>query len=306
MVPVASMDATGTIDSQHLAGFDLSTETTMPSIRVTQHRTPASCDSQGRRRTRRVWPVLGALLLFGLGSTAQAALDPALVSGSVFFDFSPPDRLNFNTFGTHPLTGPGGSVSFSALAQPGPYLSGEVSVSQGFTGRSSGTLLYALQVLGLAGDVSVLVDVFGRASASSTTTDPFAGFAMKAQWRLEDVTLGLQPVFEEGINTPALQGSFDDSFGHTVELELTAGHLYRVTLVADAFAAAGSTGVGAFASAFIDPAFRFGPGVGSEYSIVLSEGIGNVAPVPEPSAVVLAAAGIVALGLRRAGARRLR
>jgi hypothetical protein len=39
----------------------------------------------------------------------------------------------------------------------------------------------------------------------------------------------------------------------------------------------------AFATAFVDPVFSFGPGVGSEYSLVFSEGFGNSAPVPEPS-----------------------
>lgn len=271
----------------------------MPSIRVTQPRPSLPPRSRGRRWTGRV---LGALLLLGLAPTTQAALDPALVGGSVFFNISPPAGINFTTFGTHPLTGPGGAVSFSALAQPGPLLSAEVSVNQGFTGRSSGTMLYSLQVLGSAGNVTVLADVYGGATGSSTTSDPFAGFAMKAQWRVEDVTLGLLPVFAEGINTPALQGSFNDSFGHTVELDLVAGHLYRVTLVADAFAGAAS-GNGASATAYIDPAFRFGPGTGAGYSIVLSEGVGNVAPVPEPSTIALALAGILVLGLRRARVR---
>jgi len=119
---------------------------------------------------------------------------------------------------------------------------------------------------------------------------------MKSLWRLEDANLGLQLVFGEGIDTPALTGIFNESFGHTVELTLTANHIYRVTMIADAGAAAGSSGTLAFATAFIDPRFSFGPGVGQEYSFVLSEGVGNSALVPEPSSFVLLISGMLGLG----------
>jgi PEP-CTERM motif len=240
-----------------------------------------------------------ALLLLGMGQGSQAALDPALVSGSVFFNFQPPAGINFGTFDTFSLPGPGGLAEFVASATPSPFLSGEVSVRDNWTGRASGTLIYNMQVVGPSGDVSVKVAVAGGASASSGTDVPFAGFAMKAQWRLEDVNLGLAEVFSEGINTPALQGSFNDSFNHSVELTLQGGHLYRVTMVADAFAGAGSSATPAFASAFIDPVFSFGPGVGSEYSFLFSAGIGNSAPVPEPATWALLATGVLALVLRR-------
>jgi len=69
-------------------------------------------------------------------------------------------------------------------------------------------------------------------------------------------------------------------------------------MVADAFAAAGS-GVSASATTFVDPVFSFGAGVGAEYSFLLSEGIGNSAPVPEPASFVLLIAGVLALSLVR-------
>jgi len=237
-----------------------------------------------------------AFFLLGLGEATAAVLDPANISGSVFFNLSPPARIDFNTFGTFPLSGPGGSLQFTASGTPAPSLSGQASVAQGFTGRVSGILIYGIEILGPAGEVPVSIDVSGGATGSSITNDLFAAFAMKSLWSLEDVSLGLQPVFSEGIDTGQLSGRFERNFSHTVDLTLTANHVYRVTMIADAFAAAGS-GLSASATTFIDPIFSFGAGVGTGYSFLLSEGIGNSAPVPEPTSFVLLIAGALALSL---------
>jgi hypothetical protein len=224
-------------------------------------------------------------------------LDPANISGSVFFNIPPPPRIDFNTFGTFPLSGPGGSLQFTASGTPAPSLSGQATVAQNFTGRVSGVLIYAIEILGPDGDVPVSIDVSGGATGSSLTNDPFAAFAMKSLWSLEDPSLS-QPVFSEGIDTGQLSGRFSQNFSHTVDLTLTANHVYRVTMIADAFAGAGS-GVSASATTFIDPVFSFGAGVGPEYSFLLSEGIGNSTPVPEPASFVLLIAGVLALSLVR-------
>lgn len=241
--------------------------------------------------------VAAALLLAAAGTAQADTLAPAGVAGTVSFNLQPPAGLNITGFGDFPLSGPGGLVQLSAAAMPSPFLRAQVDVGPNFTGRSSAQLIYQMQVVGPAQNVGVHVAVAGSASGSSNTTDLFSGFAMKAQWRLEDVTLGLAPVFSEGIDSGALQGSFNQSFGHVVDLTLVGSHIYRVTLVADAFAAA-VTGPSASASAYIDPVFSFAAGVGQEYSFQFSEGIGN-APVPEPSALLLLAAGLAVLGWRR-------
>jgi hypothetical protein len=93
---------------------------------------------------------------------------------------------------------------------------------------------------------------------------------------------------------------FSDSFSQTVGLTLTANRVYTVTMIADAFAAAGSSGTGAFGSAFIDPVFSSAPGAGQGYSFAFSPGIGNSAgaggsPVPEPESFLLLAAGVAVL-----------
>lgn len=244
----------------------------------------------------------GALLL-ATASLAQAnTLAPAGVAGTVFFNFQPPAGIQVNGFGSFPLLGPGGELRLDASPQPSPSLYGEVGVGPGFTGRASAQLTYQMQVVAPQGadpnaEVGVSATVAGRVTGSSNTVDPFAGFAMKAQWLLEDVSLGLLPVFSEGIQTGTLQGSFSQSFSHDVALMLKPGHVYLVTLTADAFAGA-SSGPSASATAYIDPVFSFAAGVDPGYAFEFSAGIGN-APIPEPASWALLSLGLLALALRR-------
>src|SRR6185436_20220405 len=139
----------------------------------------------GRRVPHTVLTAVCALFLLGLGQATAAVLDPANVSGTVFFNISPPARIDFNNFGTFPLTGPQGSLQFTASGTPAPSLSGQATVTENFTGRVSGILIYAIEILGPAGDVPVSIDVSGGATGSSVINDLFAAFAMKSLWSLE-------------------------------------------------------------------------------------------------------------------------
>ncbi|MGE0386283.1 MAG: hypothetical protein AB7Q97_16270 [Gammaproteobacteria bacterium] len=231
-------------------------------------------------------------LLWTMGGGAYAStLAPAGVAAQVLFNFPP--GINIGTFGTFPLSGPGGFLQFSSVGEPGPFAAAEAHVAPGFFGRSSGQIIYSMEILGPPGEVPVSVAVAGGASGSSST-QPFTSFALKALWRIDDVNLGLAQVFAEGIETPALQGSFSESFGHSVDLMLTAGHIYRVTLTADAAAGAVDSDSQTFAAAFIDPVFSFGPGIGPEYTFHFSEGIGN-SPVPLPGTLLLIAPALAGL-----------
>ncbi|MBS1825041.1 MAG: PEP-CTERM sorting domain-containing protein [Acidobacteria bacterium] len=238
-----------------------------------------------------------ACLLLGVGGGQASVLSPALVGGSIFFNLSPPPRVNFTTFGTHSLTGPGGLVQFTATPQPAPSLLAEVTAEAGLFNRSTGSLIYQMEVLGPGGSVAVSVQAAGSASASSPVGNPFSGFALKALWRFEDLSTASLLVNDEGINTPALTGSFSESFAKTYDMMLTVGHVYRVTLVADVGAGPGSSGK-ASGTAFIDPIFTFGPGVGPEFSFNLSDGIGN-SGVPEPGTLGLMVAGALGIGVWR-------
>ncbi len=237
------------------------------------------------------------LLLVLCGGTSAATLAPAGVAAQLLFNRTPPDGKNISTFGAFTLSGPGGSLQFVSGGVPSPFATAEAQIEPNFFGRASGQVIYSMELLGPVGDVPVSVAVSGHASGSSSL-QPFTSFALKALWRIDDVNLGLANVFAEGIETPALQGNFSQSFGHSVKLTLTAGHTYRVTLTADAAAGAVDSASQTFATAFIDPVFSFGPGVGPEYSFHFSDGIGN-SPIPVPASLLLFASAIAGCWHRR-------
>jgi|SRR6185503_2803339 len=108
------------------------------------------------------------------------------------------------------------------------------------------------------------------------------------------------------IRSGQLTGSFNQSFNHTIGLTLTTNHVFPVSMLADAAAAATDVGSHAAADAFVDPIFSFGTGVDSSlYSFNFSPGIGNshpVAGVPEPGTLAIFSSGLfllVFVGRRR-------
>ena len=212
--------------------------------------------------------------------------------------------LNFDDFGKHsleesfPPTGAIG-VSFSTFGKPLPYVFAQGGASAPHrSGRTFGTLIFEFEVVGPDGDddpVLVVVHAFGHAFATATEE----GVAdVHATWKLTDASLNFAPVFEEGVH--ANQNSVEDSFNHQVVLELSANHVFRVTLFADVFFNSGK--FGASGQAFMDPVFSFAPGVGPEYSFRFADGIGNSA-VPEPGSVLLLSTGATAIGLLRRRSR---
>lgn len=209
-----------------------------------------------------------AVLFLGIGNTQATPLAPIGVAGLVSFNIPP--GINFDSLGTFSLSGPIGSLQFTASGTP--FLFAAAEIVPFFFGRASGTLVYQVEILGPDGEVPVSITVAGTVAGTSEllTDDVFAGFAMKSTWSLQTIS-GIPIIIEEGITTPSLTGSFSQSFGQTHELMLTANRVYKVTMVADASARAGS------ATAFIDPVFAFGPGAGPEYSFHFSDRIENSA-----------------------------
>ena len=230
--------------------------------------------------------VVLALLLLSIGRAQATPLAPIGVAGQVSFNFPPITQVD--GLGTFSQSGPLGSVQFTASGTP--FLSAHATVVPFFFGRASGTLVYQMEVLGPDGDVPVSMTVAGSVAGTSelSTDDIFAGFALSSRWSFS--TNHPIVIVEGGITTPSLTGSFSQSFSESHDLMLTANQVYRVTMVADASARAAS------ATAFIDPVFSFGPGVGPEYSFHFSDGILNV---PEPDPLALIGVGMIAFGWYR-------
>lgn len=251
-----------------------------------------------RHQIRTVLAGALAVLSLAICSAQATTLAPAVVAGQVAFA-NPPAGIQVSTFGTFPLSGPNGVLQFTASGTPVPLLTADATMAPFFFGSASGTLEYQMEVVGPDGDVPVSITVTGGVSGTSqlSSGDAFAGFAMTISSRFETIS-GTPLIPEEGISTGSQTGSFNQGLGATHDLMLAANQVYKVTMLVNVGARAAS------ATAFIDPIFTFGPGVGQEYSFNFSDGIGN-APIPEPETYLLLSAGLlVVLALSRDKASR--
>ena len=245
--------------------------------------------------------LIATLWIAGLPAALAAPLPAYSVIVDAFFNFTPPDRISTNQFGSHSLADPGfGAISVGAFGEPGPLLRAESNIGPNelasIFGRGDASLFYSFQVLGPAGDVSVRVSVKGEATGAATSG---ASFAVESFWNLFD---NGNLLAGDDVRSGQIFGtSFDQGFDHTIDLILSTNHVYTITMLADAAAAATDAGSRAGASAFIDPFFAFGAGVDPAlYSFQFSDGIGNTAAaVPEPGTFVLMALGLLGLTAMR-------
>jgi hypothetical protein len=238
-------------------------------------------------------------LLFAVCRAKAGVLENAHITGGIVITS---DSLNIHDFGffEHSVTvlevsgfpaESGGT--FGAFSEPSPGLRVNVGMAAApyLFGHSGGLLNYEMEVLGPTGPVPVLA-----LASAAVITEPEGDkvtpvMFVKAAWGIEDKTAGLAQIFYEGLEFGNVTNEILNSFSHAVFLTLSANHVYRITLYADA--AVSSSDRPSFAQAMIDPVFSFAPGTDPAYSFIFSDGIGNsAADAPEPASLGLIAGAI--------------
>lgn len=237
------------------------------------------------------------LLLLSTGTARAVPLPDVSSSSTVLFNLGA--RRDSIELGTLSLTDSRfGSVLASVGGTPSAAIIasahiGPSSTQPGLYGRGVGLLTFYFSVDGPAGTVPVQIGVAGRAQALASDG---ASFVVQSRWTLYSSPSLTTVLASDSIDSTQITGAFDQSFGRTVNLSLTANNVYALFMLADAEAAATNQGSRAAADAFVDPLFSLGPGVDPGlYSFSFSAGIGN-SPVPEPSALALAVVALLSLG----------
>jgi len=258
---------------------------------------------------------LALILPPSLSQAAPFVIGPATYSGNYYIyaygdgystTTSGPTSLSLSANSIDPINHPATSAaSLNISPTPFPTISASASANGGYS-AVSGALSYQFSIVSSdpydpANPVYVptIVSYKGGASASSASVGATSSFLIAGNNFAESyrVTVGAAPLSlhqVNGITQPFSGTSFDE---HKV-YSMIANAYYHIDLLASATAgiALGS------ASAFIDPYIQIDPSFAdaAKYSIVLSQGIGNIAgsvsTTPLPPALPMFGAGLLALG----------
>ena len=252
--------------------------------------------------------VVTFLCLFVISSAAGTVAVPA----PFFYGY-----VTDNTTTTTVISSPGnytqGHISASVFAMPNAGSSMATACSIGptspincVTGGNVSITYYFTVTGGNVGDpVNVLLDGLLRGSVSGSGTGVNASESMSATLAVSDNGNTLSYTLQGGCIDIC---SWQQQWNGTLAMPMAVGDIATVTITNDlnmslvSYPLQGQVGSG---TAYADPYIYVDPNTpnASQYSIVVSQGIGNVplSPTPEPSSLMLLGSGIAGLAgvLRR-------
>jgi hypothetical protein len=263
----------------------------------------------------------------GLRAAAAQTVSDASWSGKNIVSFSIPADPPSCCANTVPITGPGtypnsllgGRVSSTVVTTGEPFpslsVSSQTSASsspEALSAQSNADLNYYIEVLGP--EPTVTLGLLGSAKLAASGADGSTTSQIQLILRDEAITNIVAGVnYQQGSATPVysgdgfgsgVQAGFDPaSFTLETSFSIPTSSLLEVSMVASADALSIGGQGSASASAYLDPYFFIDPSTANlgEYSILVSEGIGNLPATPEPSTwamMLLGFAGLSFVGYR--------
>ncbi len=247
-------------------------------------------------------------------STSQAVTGPT----NLGFQAVEPSKSNSTGVIISNAASNAASLNFSATPSPAIYVSGTANTIGGTPGSASfyldGELTYNLEVVGASGTVPVHVNASGSATISSEGTSIYDSVSLSAGFTVLSVgTRNNDTVGQIGLagwwdrfdlnarptnNTSPISRSFSENSVY----DLQANTLYEVAMFATISATSGGSlgGSTESATAFVDPTFTVAASNPSQYTLVLSSGVGNSsAQIPEPPTLALFSGALLSVGAVR-------
>ena len=255
-------------------------------------------------------PVVAYGLLIGSASRATAiTLLPAVQYSQGYTTITVPGSTGYETLQT-PVTGPGtittsaagfglgtaysaqATITTSLAPIPSATAIALVAAPNGYPSATAGVVFnYTVEIIGPAG----LVPVDVQATGSATSTTNAGSSASLSLSNISNV-----PILEVASSQGQALGGFVTSLNISNTYEMTADSPFSVQITDEASAGIDPILTASSASASIDPLFFIDPSDpnASEYSILLSPGVGNApAATPLPAAFPLFATSLGGLGL---------
>ena len=195
----------------------------------------------------------------------------------------------YRTPGTYTLAGSSTTVDAS------PSLAGQVRTSSDVIESVESIIHYGFAVVGPA--LNIAVPMFVALSVDASVGGVLLPYSRAAAQVRVEQQFGSFAIAAASVSASS-QNPHPGRITATLPITMIAGAVGGIWMQIDV----GAAGAGAVAEAFADPYLYVDPAFLAThpgYTVLVSPGIGNTAPVPEPAAALLFGAGLLGLMARR-------